>query len=46
MPRFLETDKKRISTSVDNAVNDLRHDIKRENTKIAFPLSKTFFFFK
>ena len=56
MFRFLETDireqkkyEKRIQTSVDNTVNDLRYEIKFENrvtkTKITFLLREALLFF-
>ena len=55
MSRFLETDireqqkyEKRIQTSVDNTVNDclMKSSLKIVwKTKIAFLLSKTFFYF-
>ena len=54
MFRFLETDireqkkyEKRIQTSVDNTVNDLRYEINFKivlKTKIAFLLTKTLLF--
>ena len=56
MSRFLETDKrehqkyeKRTQTSVDNTVNDVRHEIKFKNhvqkKKITFLWRKTYFLF-
>ena len=51
MSHFLETDlreqqnyEKRIQTSVDNKVNDLRHEIKFEKHLSFFPLLEKYFF--